>query len=334
MQHQQWIIQWWAMMNHSVVVHHASVPYATCCGPFTSPSALNYGPCRGSWTSPYPPHCPVPLSLTSHGPYAALVTDLLTSPAPAVAAAVRPKPSCRPPQPPSSEPSSSSAGPLPSAASAVPSEDDLDATIQNSKDVINRYLEGRGQGRQSGKWKGNSSWKHAKSNYAKLDDKQKPRKRRGKSSRKHATSDYAELDDKQMHLMVDVETLRYSQLSCKDHFRCGRSVAKLVSYLKDRKVRLSAPFLKLSVFETRDEETNEHILRCIDNRRLFALKEYAKYLRRPLCVHINLFTRDIIKEVERFKMNSNVTDGRDVHLRKRKRNIAWPSWPDKSGFFQ
>ena len=212
-----------------------------------------------------------------------------------------------------------------------PSEDDLDATIQNSKDVINRYLEGRGQGRQPQKWndksswkraKSNyaelddkqmpqkwndkSSWKHAKSNYAELDDKQKPRKRRGKSSRKHATSDYAELDDKQMHLMVDVETLRYSQLSCKDHFRCGRSVAKLVSDLKDRKVRLSAPFLKLSVFETRDEETNEHILRCIDNRRLFALKEYAKYLRRPLYVHINLFTRDIIKEVERFKMNSDV----------------------------
>ena len=302
-------------MNHTVVVHHASVSYATCSGPFTSPSALNYGACRGSWTSPYSPRCPVLLSETSHGPYAALVTDLVASPTLAVAA-VRPKPSCRPPQPPSSEPSSSSAGPLPSAASAVPSEDDLDATIQTSKDIINRYLEGRGQGRQPREWNDKSTWKQAKS-----DDKQTPWKRKGKSSRKHAKSNHAELSDNPLHLLVDIDTLRYSQLSCKDHFQCGRSVSQLVKDLKSGRVRLSAPFLKLSVFETRDEETNENILRCIDNRRLFALKEYAKYLREPLYVHINLFTRDVIREVERFKANSDVTDGRDVHLRKRKRNL-------------
>jgi len=35
-------------------------------------------------------------------------------------------------------------------------------------------------------------------------------------------------------------------------------------------------------FETTDEKTNEPILRCIDNRGLFPLKEYAKTMPRQV----------------------------------------------------
>ena len=56
---------------------------------------------------------------------------------------------------------------------------------------------------------------------------------------------------------VEVRELRYSQLSCKETFQCGRSVSQLVQDLLDRKVSLFAPFLRLTVFETTDEETND-----------------------------------------------------------------------------
>ena len=44
-----------------------------------------------------------------------------------------------------------------------------------------------------------------------------------------------------------------SQLSCKETFKCGRSVSQLVQDLLDRKVSLFAPFLRLTVLETMDE---------------------------------------------------------------------------------
>ena len=56
---------------------------------------------------------------------------------------------------------------------------------------------------------------------------------------------------------VEVRELRYSQLSCKETFQCGRSVSQLVQDLLELKVSLSAPFLRLTVFETRDEKTND-----------------------------------------------------------------------------
>ena len=89
----------------------------------------------------------------------------------------------------------------------------------------------------------------------------------------------------------------------------------------DRKVSLSAPFLRLTVFETTDEMTNERILRCIDNRRLFALKEYAKKSGKDrVMVNVNLFSQNTLKQVQRFIHNSDDTDGRDVRLRKNRNN--------------
>ena len=141
--------------------------------------------------------------------------------------------------------------------------------------------------------------------------------RSGKASSKRAKARYAKLDDKRELSKVEVRELRYSQLSCKETFQCGRSISQLVQDLLDRKVSLSASFLRLTVFETTDEKTHEPILRCIDNRRLFALKEYAKKSGKDrVMVNVNLFSHNTLTQVQRFIQNSDDTDGRDVRLRK------------------
>eukprot|EP00434_Breviolum_minutum_P010848 symbB.v1.2.009564.t1/scaffold598.1/size183230/6 len=109
------------------------------------------------------------------------------------------------------------------------------------------------------------------------------------------------------------------EVSCKETFQCGRSIEQLVHDLLHRKVSLRASFLTLTVFQTIDEETNESILRCIDNRRLWALKEYAKRSGKdPLMVNVSLFSHSTLKQVQRFIHNSDPTDGKDVLLRKNK----------------
>ena len=141
--------------------------------------------------------------------------------------------------------------------------------------------------------------------------------RSGKASSKRAKARYAKLDDKRELSKVEVRELRYSQLSCKETFQCGRSISQLVQDLLDRKVSLSASFLRLTVFETTDGKTHEPILRCIDNRRLFALKEYAKKSGKDrVMVNVNLFSQNTLTQVQRFIQNSDDTDGRDVRLRK------------------
>lgn len=123
------------------------------------------------------------------------------------------------------------------------------------------------------------------------------------------------LDDSKA-VAVDIRNLLYSQKSCKDTFQCGRSVDQLVKDLETGKVDLSAPFLRLTVFETREEKSRKPELRCIDNRRLLALKEYAKKIGNPkLKVNISLFSEETLTQVQRFFQNSDDTDGRDVRLR-------------------
>ena len=127
----------------------------------------------------------------------------------------------------------------------------------------------------------------------------------------------AKLDHKKDFPKVDVRNLHYSShstISYQDRFKCGQPVALLVQDLLDRKVRLSAPFLKLTVFET-PSRRNGSVLRCMQNRRLFALKEYAKKSRKRVMVYVNLFSHNTINAVRRFMSNSDDTDGRDVRLR-------------------
>ena len=141
--------------------------------------------------------------------------------------------------------------------------------------------------------------------------------RDGAEASKHARHEQGSL------FQINIQLLRYSQESCKQTFRCGRSVWALVENLKSRKVSLSSHFLRLNVFETTDHETNEPVLRCINNRRLFALKEYAKESRQDnLLVNIRLFrfSRDTLKQIQCFLNNSDNTDGRDVRLRKGRRS--------------
>ena len=142
----------------------------------------------------------------------------------------------------------------------------------------------------------------------------KCRRRRGRGKKNKVES-----SEQSFHTRVAVQDLRYSQVSCKETFQCGRSIEQLVHDLLHRKVSLRASFLTLTVFQTIDEETNESILRCIDNRRLWALKEYAKRSGKdPLMVNVSLFSHSTLKQVQRFIHNSDPTDGKDVLLRKNK----------------
>lgn len=84
-------------------------------------------------------------------------------------------------------------------------------------------------------------------------------------------------------------------------------------------VQVSAPFLRLTVFETTDRKTRQPVLRCIDNRRLFALKEFAGMTGEDdLMVTVNLYSQTTIMEVLRFIQNSDDTPGDHVHLRRQK----------------
>ena len=119
-----------------------------------------------------------------------------------------------------------------------------------------------------------------------------------------------------IHLMMDVETLRYSQLTIKDSFQCGRSISLLVHQLLTGTVSLDDPFLCLTAYEDTDYETNLPIVKCIDNRRLFALKEYARETGDNY-VNINLVTEiHESPDLHRIIMNSDRTNGHEVRIRK------------------
>ncbi len=185
--------------------------------------------------------------------------------------------------------------------------------IRRTKEVLQRHRrQGAGKRRRCPR---RPSWPPPKKN----------RKGQSGKARKCAKERDAKLGEEQKKSKVDVEELRFSQSSCKETFQCGRSVPQLVQDLLDRKVSLSAPFLRLTVFDTTDEKTGEPILRCIDNRRLFALKEYAKKCGNdyhPVMVNVNLYSisQDTLKQVRRFIQNSDSTDGRDVRMRKKGSN--------------
>ena len=136
-------------------------------------------------------------------------------------------------------------------------------------------------------------------------------------NRAMAMGRHAKPDGKKVIRKLEVRKLRYSQLSCKETFQCGRSVRGLVEDLVSRRVDLSAPFLRLTVFETRDEETKETVYKCIDNRRLFALKSYANMIKQDsLMVHVDFYNENTILQVQRFQQNSDCTTGLEVQLRK------------------
>ncbi len=184
--------------------------------------------------------------------------------------------------------------------------------IKTTRDVLKRHRRRRGKApvRQS----------HRSRKQCHPLAKKVGRGRDGKAFSKHAKSKailHTDLDDeRELHYQVDVRELRYSQESCKETFQCGRSVSDLVDDLLEERVCLSEPFLRLTVFETPGEKAGESILRCIDNRRLFALKEYARRSGKDsVMVNINIFSLNTLVQVHRFIQNSDDTDGRNVRLR-------------------
>ena len=196
----------------------------------------------------------------------------------------------------------------------VEEEGDHDDLVKQTQQVLERN---RGQKRGSGsrspvKIQFHRSGKQGKHGRSTL--------RSGKASSKRAKTRYAKRDGQGKLTKLEVGELRYSQLSCKETFQCGRSISQLVQDLLRQRVSLSAAFLRLTVFETIDEKTKEPILRCIDNRRLYALKEYAKRSGKDrVMVNVNLFSQNTLKQCQRFIQNSDETEGRNVRLRRSKR---------------
>ena len=165
-------------------------------------------------------------------------------------------------------------------------QDDNEELIKNSMEVLQRH---RGTGKQG------------RSRHPVMG-------RSGKASSKHAKARNSKPS------RVPVGELRFSQLSCGKRFQCGRSVSQLVAGLMAGRVRLSSSFLRLAVFETTDSDNNP-ILKCGNNRRLYALKEYARRSGKEVMVNVEFFSQNTLKQVQRFWHNSDKTDGLTVRMR-------------------
>ena len=140
-------------------------------------------------------------------------------------------------------------------------------------------------------------------------------RRSRKTASRRAKSRDAKLDDKRS--FVNIEKLRYSQAGCSNVFQCGRTIRQLVQDLVSGKVKLSAPFLRLTVFETTDEMTRQRIFRCIDNRRLLALKTYAAYSGKAgMMVRVRLHDKETVDDFQRFAQNTDQTSGWNVKVRR------------------
>ena len=137
---------------------------------------------------------------------------------------------------------------------------------------------------------------------------------KGSSGKHQGLQDYQ--DGKTEFYKVDVDTLRFSQRGCSEHFQCGRPVSLLVDQLLDGRVGLSAPFLLLTVFEERDEDTGDIVLKSADNRRLYALKEYAKKSGKRVMANVTLFSKNTLEEVKRIWRKNDRTPGTSVYMRR------------------
>ena len=193
------------------------------------------------------------------------------------------------------------------------SEEDIEKVIKRSKDILACFC--RAADHKSGKRKRSP-----------LPQKlpRQPRIFNDVELRKHSRR-RRKRDHQGIAIMVDLKMLRFSQLTIKETFQCGRPISQLVNDLCTGMVGLDEPFLRLTAYETTDEETNRWILKCIDNRRLFALKEYARKTQQDeqdCMVHINYISQDAIHksaEKHRIRQNSDCTSGLQVCMRRRGR---------------
>ena len=204
----------------------------------------------------------------------------------------------------------------------VEEEENHEETIKRTQEVLDRHCSGAGK-----QWQQQEVLQHHHLEAPFLAssckrERSPPSKTSRRGRRRKAVSERAKArnaklnDDKRGIRKMDVRDLRYSQLSCKKSFKCGRSVKALVRDLLSRKVSLSAPFLRLTVFETRDKKTKERMLKCINNRRLLALKQYAVLSGKDkVMVKVNFYNDRTVKDVQRFLWNNDETDGFVVKVR-------------------
>ena len=196
----------------------------------------------------------------------------------------------------------------------IEEEESHEEMIKRSREIVQRYCGHRGDEvpiLRSGK-RGRSPLLQEEPSSPKQKFR---RKRGGRNAKTRNSKPDGERDGEPRFCRKEIGELRYSQLSCKRRFRCGRSVLQLVQGLLNGRVKVSAPFLRLTVFQTMGSD-NVPILRCIDNRRLYALKEYAKRSgKHRLMVNVEFYCQHTLNQVQRFMLNSDETDGLNVRLR-------------------
>ena len=188
-------------------------------------------------------------------------------------------------------------------------EEEHEETIRKTQELLDRLR------RRPPPWKRGRSPQRQEPPHPPSKKIKTGRRRSDKASSSCAKSEFGQVE----FIRVDVRELRFSQLSCKETFSCGRTIEELVQKLADGRVDLSARFLQLTVFEDTDPRTNETILRCIDNRRLVALKKYAEKSGQDVLVNAHMINKELVQQVRRCINNTDDTDGRDLRLRKKRK---------------
>ena len=125
-------------------------------------------------------------------------------------------------------------------------EKTIETKTTETKKILNRHHHGEATAvqRSGGKWQWQWQQKRSRGN----TDKGRRRRYRGgerQNRRRRGRRVRARGDESGRpngRYKVELGELLFSQESCKEEFRCGRSVADLVQELLDRKVSLSGPF--------------------------------------------------------------------------------------------
>jgi len=118
---------------------------------------------------------------------------------------------------------------------------------------------------------------------------------------------------------IEVDQLFYSQWSIKPHFKCGRTLDSLVDALKRGEVRLTDEFLTLEVVEWKMWDQGGKTMRLFstDNRRLYCLKDYKKWLEQPVRVKCRVMTYEAFR---RLRCNAEhfdtINNGTSIEIRR------------------
>lgn len=114
-----------------------------------------------------------------------------------------------------------------------------------------------------------------------------------------------------LSLLIHVALPGYSQWSCNCRFQDGRPIDSLVEELKSGVLTTEHQNLLLSGYDAH-EPSGRRIVKCINNRRLLALKRFSADHPFPIQVRVR-----IIPHGEALVRNSDRTDGVDIVVQDR-----------------